>query len=411
MKTLLAALLALTPTLAAASGYEFEGVGAQEVSRAGAATASVDDWTAIYWNPAALTRATARGREEGLEVFGGKAYGYDSDSLSKLPGVGPIFKDDAIQSPFILGAAGAALPLGKRLALGFGAYTPLLQGFKFYDVAPNSSATELRASASAGIVTSNVSLAWKVLPQLSLGAGLDVLYGEIASDTVLTNPTGTLALYGSRIASHQRGQGAAPEGVVSLLWDATDALSLGSTFRTGADIRLRGDATASSPNAGAESSRFTFFLRHPPTWDVGLAWKSAPSMTLSVDLHQTYWHRFSNEFQYDKQGNLLKDSADSFQWHDAWKLRAGLDWRADAKDDFEVGYSHDTWAVDPGSVDITTTLDVDMNRFSGGWSRRWSRLVETTVGAIGGSGTRTGPGGVRWSVSGFQGMGEMRFHI
>lgn len=414
MRLTLAAALTLCPAAALASGYEFEGVGARQVARAGAATAAVDDWSALYWNPGALTRATAGGRRQaGLEVFGGRAYGFDSNSLSSLSGVGAIFKNDSLQSPFLLGAVGAALPLGSSWSLGFGAYTPLLQGFDFLDTSPGG--TTLKASASAGIVVTNVSVAWRPLPRLGVGAGLDLLYGQLQSDTELNNPTGSLAFFGTRLTSHQRARGAAPEGVFGVLWEAADSLSLGSTFRTGADIRLRGDATADS-NGGLlaaknESSRFTFWLRHPPTWDVGLAWKAAPSVTLSADLHQTYWTRFSNEFQYDKPGTLLANTASSFQWQDAWKIRGGFAWQASDKDEFLLGYSHDTAAVDPGSVDITTTLDVDMNRFSGGWSRRWSPRWETTLSAIGGSGTRTGPNGERWKLSGWQGMGELRLRL
>ncbi|MEK9146411.1 MAG: hypothetical protein AAB339_12455, partial [Elusimicrobiota bacterium] len=144
--------LLLLPSLCFGSGYEFEGVGAAQVARGGAATADASDWTAVYWNPAGLA-AGSRARQAGLELFGGRAYSKDGNSLSSLPGLGAGFTKHKLSTSFLLGAAGGSIPLGERLALGFGLYTPILQCLDFSDA--NAGGTALDYQGSLGIVTTN----------------------------------------------------------------------------------------------------------------------------------------------------------------------------------------------------------------------------------------------------------------
>jgi hypothetical protein len=87
------------------SGYEFEGIGAREVSRGGAAIADSPNWTAIYWNPANIQKSAERDESNGgIEIFAGQAHAKDGNSLSSLP-VGAIFTKDNLDSGFVLGAA------------------------------------------------------------------------------------------------------------------------------------------------------------------------------------------------------------------------------------------------------------------------------------------------------------------
>jgi long-chain fatty acid transport protein len=399
-----AALGALLPALAAASGYEFEGLGARQVSRAGASIADAEDWTAAYWNPGGIVRAAQKGgREVGLEAFGGLAFSRDSNSLSSLPGLGALFSQGRMNSSSVLGGVGFVLPLGRRWGLGGALYTPLLQGSDFSDV--SAGGTSLSYKAQAGIVVNNLSVSVEALPSLSLGAGINVLYGKVVTDTeVLNSPL----LPGDRLTSRLEGDGTALEGSFGLRWDPDPRLSLGAVYRTGADVPIRGRATAeSSLFLPDEASNFRYSLRHPPTAGVGAAWRPAESWTLTMDFTETFWSRFTNELQYDQPGTLLANSANTFRWRDAWKVKLGARRRVGEKTELLAGYSYDRWAVDAASVDFATAVDVPMHRFAAGLARRWGRALETTLGAIGGAGRRE-EGAVRYRLWGFQLMGEAR---
>lgn len=401
MRPRLSALLVLLPSLCLGSGYEFEGIGARQVGRAGAATADADDWTAVYWNPAALVRgAQKNGGELGAQAFGGMAFARDSNSLSNLPGVGAVFAKDRLDSGFILGAFGGLVPVGERAALGFGFYTPLLQGAEFQDVALSGAPT-LDYKASAGILVWNVSGSVALSPEWSLGAGLNHLYGRIKTESSLTN----LAPFGD-VHSKLAGDGTALEAVFGLRWDPRRWFSAGAAIHSGADVTIKGDAEAEATVLPNERTPFTYSLRQPPTLDLGIALRPREGWTWTLDLHQTYWRRFSSGFRYARPGTLLADRSNAFQWRDTWKLRLGLR-RELGPWELLGGYSFDRRALDTSSVDFSSAVDVPMHRLSAAIAKRWNRRLQTTVGAIGGAGSRR-EGAVRYRLSGFQLMAESR---
>jgi len=407
MKAVLPVFAMFCCSLSFGAGYEFEGVGARQVSRGGAAIADSDDWTATYWNPANIVLASRQGREVGLEIFGGFAYGKDSNSLSNL--VGPIFQKQELDSPFVLGAMGVVLPVGERLGLGFGFYTPLLQGFDFQDTS-NLTGTSLNEKAYAAILAWNASASYRLTQTFSVGVGVNLLYGRLSNDTTLVNPPFPPPLATDTQVGHASASGFGPEGVVGLRYDPDPKFSLGAVYRTGANVRLRGNATASSQVLPSESSDFTFVLKQPATTGFGVAYKPSPNWVLTTDLNWTFWSSFSNATTYDNQGTLLQNQQDTFHWRNTYKIRFGAVYRLTEKTDLLGGYSFGNPAVDAGSIDLSTTIDVPMHRFSGGVTHRWRDWIETSLGALGGYGTRT-EGSVHYRLSGWQLMLESRFHF
>lgn len=397
------------PSLLMASGYEFEGIGTRQVSRAGAATADVDDWTAIYWNPAAMVAITENTRGEmGLEIFGGEARAKDSNSLSTLPGIGTSlgFQKDELNSPFILGAGGIIIPVSEKWAMGGGFYTPLLQGLDFSDASPTTGAT-LSYEASAGILVGNLSTAYELSPVWSFGTGINLLYGKIKSQTHLISAAGTLD-------ASTDGDGTGFEGVFSTLARLNSKWKVGAIYRTGGDVDIKGDSNAHSdlvfpfPLTISEASESEFSLRHPPTASVGLAYKPAEKTTWTFDVARTFWGRFSSEIQYDQQGILQSNLPNTFDWRNTWKLKTGVKHGLSENTSLFTGYSYDQPAVDPGSIDFSTTVDVPMHRVAVGTARRWSERFETSIGTIIGRGTRN-EGGVRYKLTGWQLMLETRY--
>lgn len=400
-----ALLLASAPAPAFASGYEFEGVGTRHVSRAGAATADADDWSAGYWNPASLPRAARGGREFGAQAFGGWAYARDTNSLSNLPGLGGIFRKERMVSGYALGALGALAAIGEDQAVGVTVYTPLLQGANFMDASAGGTRLDLRNSA--GIVVTNVSYGRKLTETVSAGAGIGALHGRIQSRVRTVNPP---LLPGDSINSDFSGDGWGWEGTFGLRWDPSETWTAAAVYRTGADIDVFGHATASSLFLGHERSDFHYSLRQPPTSDVGLAWRPGSGWTFTSDLHSTYWKRFTGRVVYARTGNLLTNQAETLRWRDTWKLRFGVKKALGKKTELLAGYSYDRPAVDPGSVDLATTIDAPMHRLSAGASRWLTERLQAAFGAIAGYGYRA-EGMLRYQLSGLQLMGEARLRF
>ena len=387
-----------TAKRAAASGYEFEGLGARQVSKAGAAVASANDWTAMYWNPANITAAAHPGAQVGAEAFGGKVYGKDTNSLSNLPGVGPIFTRQYVNSAYLLGGLGAAVPVGEKGGVAAGFYTPLLQGSDFSD--HNDMGMSLDYKSYAGILVWGVAGSYQFLPNFSAGAGINLLYGKLSIKNQLTTPS-------DQLASNIKADGFGVEGTIGFSYEPVRKIRLGTVFRTGGDANLKGRAVVTSHVLPHESSGLSYELRHPPTFGAGASWQVTERWNAEFDYNRTYWHRFTNQFIYDSPGLLLQNGGNTFHWRDSWKLRFGNEIKITPATDVLAGISYDKGkAVDDQSIDISTSLDTPRTSLAAGVAHRWNERWETVLGAIAGGGSRD-TGDVHYDLFGWQLMAEV----
>lgn len=392
-------LLGLSPACALASGYEFDGVGARAVARGGAVIADAPDWTAIYWNPANLTGV--KSREAGLELKAGKSYMRDGNSFNT--GVaGNTFSENKVDSSFMMGSLGAAVPLGEDAALGVGVYIPLLNGTEFSDAnAANPLVKDMDFEQSASVMVGNVSFARKVSDKTSLAVGFNALRGAMESEANSTTALGV------SVKEHEA-SGFGMEGVFGIRHEISDTLAVGAVARTGADVVLRGDAEASAIlGAAAESSDFDFTLRLPPTTGIGAAWKYRPGLTFTCDLTQTWWAGFPSELTYSTPGAQLVNRTNTYDWRNSFKFRAGALWNYSEVTDFMAGYAYDTPAMDAGSLDLSAAIDVPMHRFSAAASRRWGDFEGTLAGLVGYNSRNAG--GVNYRLGGWYLIGELKY--
>ncbi len=403
-RILKAALLAvmLAPGALYASGYEFDGIGARAIARGGAVIADAPDWTAIYWNPANLTDVKAR--EAGLEVKAGKSYTRDGNSFN-VNGAGNIFSKKKADSSFFFGSIGSAVPLDENSAMGVGVYLPLLQGARFKDDRPlDANYNSIDYDGSAAIAVGNLSYARRLGDRFSAAAGFNVVYGMLKSDLTLDYWIGATRDVATQSLD---GHGYGVEGVLGGKYQYSDSLSFGAVFRSGTNVKIKGDADAVSTNFGTESTRFEFTLKQPPTSGIGAAWRYRKDLTFTLDLTQTWWKGFSNETTYETQGILLTDKANTFDWNNSYKFRAGALWNYSDNTDFMAGYAYDTPAIDAGSLDFSAAVDVPMHRVSAAASHRWGPVEETLAGLVGYN-SRTA-GGVNYRLGGWYLISELKY--
>jgi len=393
------------PGFLAASGYEFDGIGARSMARGGAVIADAADWSAIYWNPANL--ADVKAREAGLELKKGRSHSYDGNSFSLKD---PNFPTDAfakkhVESTFFFGSLGAAVPLGDNSAFGAGFYTPLLQGSDFKDAGlpSNTQYNSIDYEGFASIMVANFSYARKVSEKLSLALGVNAIRGSLSSDAKI----GVNLLAPGTLHKELDGTGFGTEGIIGAKYRLSDAFSAGAVFRTGANVKIEGEAEASLLGT-VEKSDFKFTLMQPATSGLGAAWRYRRNLTFTCDLTQTWWKGFSNAMTYQTPGAMLADQAKTYDWKNSYKFRAGALWAYNEHTDFMAGYAYDTPAIDAGSLDHASAIDVHMHRFSAAASRRWGGL-EATLGMLAGDFTTRKAGGVKYGLGGGYVMGEVKY--
>lgn len=122
--------LIMLPTLSFAGGFALSGVGAKGLGMAGSYVALVDDWTAIYWNPAGLSGAKKQFGIYGVYVG---TFGEATTKTGVIGMDGPYsLKNYPIntQQGFIIPSFGIVLPYRENI-FAFGVYVPFGLGAKW----------------------------------------------------------------------------------------------------------------------------------------------------------------------------------------------------------------------------------------------------------------------------------------
>lgn len=405
----LLAACSLCPRGASASGYEFDGVGARSIARGGAVIADATDWTAVYWNPANL--ADVKHREAGLELKAGRSYSRDGNSFN-VGGSGNIFSKKKHDSSFFFGSAGSVVPLDEDSALGVGVYLPLLQGAKFGDRQSLVPAlfNSINYEGSAAIAVGNLSYARRLTERFNGAVGVNVVYGRLKSDSRIDFAFSPLASAPDVMTQSLDGSGYGVEAVFGGKYEITDRLFAGAVFRSGTEVTLTGEAEAVSAVLPAERSDFEFTLRQPPTSGIGLAWKDGGRFTFTCDFTQTWWRGFSNKIDYKTPGlTMLADQPNTFDWKNSRKFRVGALWKYSERTDFMAGYAYDTPAIDGGSIDFSSAIDVPMHRVSAAASRRWGNFEGTLAGLLGYNSRNTA--GVNYRLGGWYFISEGKYRF
>ena len=377
----LPAALAL-PAQALAAGYGIYEQGAAVLGMAGAGTASVSDASALFYNPAALTRL------EGTQQLyaGGTLLTPVTSFAGAAPFPGFGITEEMERQFFPLPALYYAHALGRRWAAGLGLNAPYGLGVEWKN--PDQfTGRYIVTKADLEGVNLGLSAAYEISPMLSVAAGGDVIFSKVKLVRRLQQPFppgGQIVdVAEATLESHVEpgyGWNAAVSFVPQERW------SLGATYRSKLVTKPAGDAdfrqiptgdalfdaqvaAALPPDQGVHT-----VLRFPAIWSAGAAWRPG-RWKVEADAVLTEWSvfrdlpiRFTSTPQNDE--TLVEDYADS------WSFRFGAEHRLDAFT-YRFGYYYDQKAAPSESV---TPILPDAPRngvalglgFGFGAERRWT---------------------------------------
>ena len=382
------ALALVWPHSAGAGGYEWGGLGSRAQSMGGAFIGLADDWTAIYWNPAGLTQI--RGAGAGFEFSSPHVEMRDGDSLANLPlaEIDRRFQRDAfaqyppeaeprqfdkksVKHDFYIpaGAAGYWKWADWNMAVGY--YIPAGYYTDWDDRIPYGAGTITADLFQELSVTAlNFSLARKINSALALGAGLNVLYGEVDYEASKTVADSGISNYSYAFDSGSDGTGY--EGVFGGLYHINQKLSLGGVYRTGGVIDLDGRARTSLTLTGlSEASGYVQKFRHPATYGLGTAYRYTTNLILTADWQRTDWSAFDIDIEYDTPGLALTDQDYSADWSDSNRYRLGVEWKPILRWAFRAGYFFDESPLPDKSVSLSNIVGVDRHSVTLGVGYEW----------------------------------------
>jgi len=345
------------PTVASAAGYGLAEQGAAYIAKGGTGVASTLDASALYFNPAQITRLP------GTQLYLGTTLLTPTTSFAGVdpyPGFGVTESSKARQ--FFPPHAYVTHNYGNHWAVGAGVNAPFGLGLEWKDPA-HFTGRYISTLAELSALNGMVSAAYAFDPQWSFAAGANAIFAKVK-------------LENRKLAVVPGGGGAQVDVAKTRLesdfesgfgWNAglsftpTKQLALGACYRskvvthiddaraTITQIPTGDPAFDAAVAAGLPPSQTVgTVLRFPATWSAGVAWLPRETLTLAADFNFIEWSVFRDlpiRFKTTPSANqtVIED------YDDSWQVRLGVEHRATACS-YRLGYYYDHSPVPSKSV-------------------------------------------------------------
>lgn len=316
--TLLTALLcagASAPRAAQAAAFSIYEQSAAGTALAGAMTARADDASTIFYNPAGL------GFLPGLSVLAGATLITAQPQAQTADGT----SYDGKRGNFILPSLFAAARVHDRISVGVGAFASHGLGVDWQvdGGAPFPGRFKVQR-ASLQTFTINPTVAIRILPMISLAAGLDVVRGSVELKRALALGQDEAAV---DLAAGTTALGGNVGIQVSLL---PGRLSAGFSYRSQVKLAFDGGTVGYTPPPGVAGA-FPYTkggaeLEMPHTFAFGAAARVA-FLSISADLNATQWTstRDLTLTLTSEDGTLKQTSVTPRAWHETIAVRVGVE--------------------------------------------------------------------------------------
>ncbi len=347
-------------------------VGIRAIAMAGAFTGIANDAAAVSYNPAGLAFLASGATH--LEV-----YGYLSLTTFRYENAGALFEsNEKFPVPGLFAAHGF-----DRLALGFGYYIPYGGGGTAY---PDFMGTGIELKSAAGIQAFTASAAYRITPQLSVGAGVSMFVGVVdtRAPQTISQPAPALVDY----ESHYNGRSGYGWNL-GILYKPTDALSVGVTVISPSSVRMDGEERVKIPAFGADATNdSTIELGVPWYVTAGLGYRLSPGLTLGLS---AAWMSWSDEQEVTiGHDGSAESTRVATHYENSYRVSVGMEYVASKKLTLRAGLKYQPGATEDEYL-VPTANDVDLIVPSLGIGYRLGR-TEIDLATFWVSGRRTSHG-------------------
>lgn len=366
LPVLLVLLFAASTSFAA--GFRLPEAGAKAMGMGFAFTAQADDPSAIYFNPAGLTQL------KGQNVMVGVTYVRENGA--EFTGLTPV--DNNV--PFTLGgftnqksetqkslnfyipnAYYTRTTNSGNVAYGVGIFVPFGLGQEY-----NNKNTSIFRNQITKIdlqtVVVNPTIAFKINEFLSVGAGIDWMYGKAELAKTPWNPALVpVALNGNVYNLDLEGDGDAWGYNFGILLKPTPNLRIGANYRSPFTLEIKdGDVNLTNINPAVQaafggssfSTKGSATIKMPATFALGVSY-TMDRLTVNADADWTFWHSFETlpiTFANPVPGPggtflLPPTSISPKAWQDVVAFRIGAEYRVTDPLALRVGFVYDPTPV------------------------------------------------------------------
>ncbi len=373
-------VLTFTATSAMAAGFRLPEAGAKAMGMGFAFTAQADDPSAIYFNPAGITQL------EGTNAMVGATFIRENGAT--FTGTTPLQTTSTSETQkdlnFIVPNAYVTRKVSSNFAYGVGVFTPFGLGQEYKDRNASIFRNQITKIDLMTVVV-NPTIAFKVNEVLSVGAGIDYMYGKakLAKTGVINNaaPGGNSPL--NIFNLDLEGSGDAWAYNFGILLKPSPNWKVGFSYRSPFTLEIKnkgvkltnisgtGIIALSGASAQAVFGGSSFEttastrLRMPATAALGVAYIK-DRLTVEVDADWTGWHSYDSLLIDIKNNNaLLPDSNTQKNWNDVVALRIGAEYRVTDPLALRLGFAYDPTPVPASTMDPSLPDATRLNYMAG----------------------------------------------
>ncbi len=308
-----------------AGGFALSGVGSRATAMGGAFRGLADDSSAMFWNPAGLAFMD----ENSVSLGGTFIMPSAKWENPNHPTTASLRLGETESEKSLKAFPNAFVTMAKhpKFKYGLGVFVPYGLGSTWDLYAHNAAWNkfpENEMSSSIAIIDVHPSVGYQIMPNLSAGAGISVMYGTINLAKFGPSSVPTFAIATTEISGSGMGFG----GNLGVMFKPTQCMSLGLTGKLPSSINMKGDtevqnysATAADPTGATFDTETT--LKLPAEIGLGFSTTRIPKLTLNLDYAYTMWSRL------DKAELVLTGAPDSdllFNWEDTSRISLGAEY-------------------------------------------------------------------------------------
>jgi long-chain fatty acid transport protein len=364
-----------------AGGFDLPDQDAFVIGRGMAFVATADNPAAIYYNPAGITQLKGNNLRLGI-------YAIDLETSYKSPSGGNFDNYDTLHA--IPQFYYTYTPESFPLSFGLGLFAPFGLSQKWpQDTGFRTVSTE----GSMNYYTANPVVAWKVAPNLSVGAGVTANYALLDLQQGYVWPTQPNDQF------RFRGDGWAAGYNLGLLWKPHEKVSLGVTFRSATTFNLHGqtevynNTTLPLPGGGAIAAFPQQRVDANAEDDIpmkvisGISYRPTPKWNFEFNADFTDW-RSQDHLTIQQAGPQGQSIFVPLQWESSWYYEFGATRYLGHGWLISAGYIFNENSV-PDSHYSPLVTDLDRHFFSVGVGYRGKRFDVDVAYQFGYGPTRT----------------------
>lgn len=350
-------LICLIAPGAIGGGYAVPYQSAKALSLGNAVTAGVNDPSAVYSNPAALSEI------EGNQIMGGAQY-INVVSSVKNSGRNSRNQHDDNFIPTLF--ANYHIP-ATDVTLGLGLYTPFGLATS-YKPASFTRFGAVRSKLKLSFMTP--ALAWRPVESLTIGGGFSLVHSSALFSRALFLGAGSEGKI--RLAGTDNGYAYN----LGMLFKPDEQWRFGLSYRGRVDLRYdTADVKVVGSTGVLETGRSKgTLLPLPPVISAGVNWRIHPNWDLEFVYDYTHWSEFKHlraNFTPTFLGGTLKGLFIEERWKDTHTFRIGSNYRLDANWSARAGMVLDESPI-PASTLGPSIPGADTLTFNAGLGYRWN---------------------------------------